>query len=121
MRRTFCSLAVFGFTLFLATPASAASFDCSRARAAEEVTICNSPSLSGLDSEMGAYWHVYSRAPMAMSGNIDRAERAQAFLMRRHACGRNVACLTALYGSRIAELRREVDDMVDDYVRRVNG
>lgn len=117
MNRIPLLLAACAIPLFLSSPATAASFDCSRARAWDEVAVCHSQTLSALDSEMGAYWHVYSRAPLAMSGNADRAERAERFLTRRHACGRNVACLTTLYRRRVSELRREVDSMMDDYVR----
>lgn len=53
MRRIALSLVAFGSALFFASPASAASFDCSRARATDEVTVCHTPALSSMDSEMG--------------------------------------------------------------------
>jgi uncharacterized protein len=94
---------------FLASPAHAASFNCAAAHAPDEVTICRTPSLSILDSEMGGLWYAYSRVPMYMGGRDARRDEAQAFLTRRRACGRNVGCLTTAYRARIAELRRGVD------------
>ena len=105
----------------LAAPGHAASFDCGRARAADEVTVCRTPSLSALDSEMGGLWYAYSRVPMLMGGNGDRGEAARAFLTRRAACGRSVACLTAAYRARIGELRRGIDAAMRDFARFVTG
>ena len=110
MRRIALALAGLAGTLFMvAMPAQAASFDCARARGADEVTICRTPSLSALDSEMGGLWYAYSRVPMLMGGNGDRGDEAREFLARRRTCARNVGCLTALYGRRIAALRRGID------------
>lgn len=105
----------------LATPASAASFDCGRARAADEVAVCRTPSLSSLDSEMGGLWYAYSRVPMLMGGNGNRAGEARDFLDRRRACGRAVACLTSAYRARIAALRRGLDEAMAEYFRMVHG
>jgi uncharacterized protein len=121
MRRKLVAAAVLGFGLAM-VPASAqaASFDCGRARSADEVTICRTPSLSALDSEMGGLWYAYSRVPMFMGGNGARRDEAQAFLVRRRACGRNVGCLTSAYRARIAELQRGIDAAMQDYRRRQN-
>lgn len=121
MRRFALSLAAFGGALFLATPASAASFDCARARTADEVTVCRSPALSALDSEMGGLWYAYSRVPMLMGGNGNRGEEARAFLARRRACGRDAACLARIYRARIAELHQGIDSAMQDYFRLLHG
>ena len=121
MRRTALSLAAFGFTLFLASPAAAASYDCSHARAADEVTVCRTPSLSALDSEMGGLWYAYSRVPMLMGGNGNRGDEARAFLDRRRACGARVACLTSAYRARIAELHRGIDAAMEEFSRLQNA
>ena len=121
MRRIAVSLAAFAFTLFLATPAAAASFDCARARAPDEVTICRTPSLSALDSEMGGLWYAFSRVPMLMGGNGNRGDEARAFLDRRRACRANIACLTGAYRARIAALHRGIDAAMADYFRMQNG
>jgi uncharacterized protein len=112
--------ALLGFA-FLATPAEAASFDCARARAPDEVIVCRTPALSALDSEMGGLWYAYSRVPMYMGGRGARADEAQAFLARRRACGRNVGCLTIAYRARIADLRRGIDGAMAEYFRLQNG
>jgi uncharacterized protein len=108
-----------GGALLLPSPAHAASFDCARARAADEATVCRDARLSALDSEMGGLWYAYSRVPMLMGGNGNRGDAARAFLDRRRACGRNVGCLTAAYRARIAELRQGIDEAMRDYTRFV--
>lgn len=120
MRRIVLSLAAFAGTFLLASPAAAASFDCSRARAADEVTVCRTASLSSLDSEMGGLWYAYSKVPMYMGARGARADEAQEFLTRRRACGANVACLTRLYRARINELHRGLDAAMEDYSRLQN-
>ena len=121
MLRPMLSLAAFAVTLFLAAPAQAASFDCGRARGADEVTICRTPSLSALDSEMGGLWYAYSRVPMAMGGNGNRGDEARDFLARRRACAGNVGCLTALYRRRNADLRGGIDGAMAEYFRLQNA
>jgi uncharacterized protein len=105
----------------LLAPAQAASFDCSRARAADEIAVCGNPRLSALDSEMGGLWYAYSRVPMLMGGNGARMDEARAFLARRHACGHHAACIAAAYRDRIAELRQAVAGAMADYARFVTG
>lgn len=120
MRKAVLAFAALMGAAFFATPAAAASFDCSRARAADEVTVCRTPSLSALDSEMGGLWYAYSRVPMFMGGNGARMDEAQAFLARRRACGRNVGCLAGAYRARIAALHRGLDAAMADYRRLQN-
>jgi uncharacterized protein len=119
-RRILLLFPAFVAGLFIASPAAAASFDCARARAADEATVCRTPALSALDSEMGGLWYAWSRVPMFMGGNGARLDAAQAFLARRRACGRNVGCLTGAYRARIADLRRGLDGAMADYRRLQN-
>jgi len=121
MRKIVLFLAAAGGTAFLAAPGQAASFDCSHARAVDEATICRTPSLSALDSEMGGLWYAYSRVPMAMGGNGNRGDAAREFLDRRRACAANVGCLTALYTRRIRALHQGIDDAMAEYFRLWNG
>jgi uncharacterized protein len=114
----FTALAVW---FLLPFPANAASFDCARATKTDEVTICRTPSLSALDSEMAGLWYAYSRVPMLMGGNGTRMDMARDFLVRRAACGRNVACLTAAYRARIRDLRGGIDAAMAEYRRLQNG
>ena len=109
-----------GFAL-LPAPAHAASFDCARATKADEIAVCRNPQLSMLDSEMGGLWYAWSRVPMLMGGNGARMDEAQAFLARRAACGRNIACLTAAYRARIEELHRDIANVMHDFQRYVSG
>jgi uncharacterized protein len=99
----------------LASPAGAASFDCSKAKAPDEIAVCANPDISALDSEMGGLWFAYSRIPflMGMSGN--RQDEARAFLETRAACGANVACLTGAYTQRIATLKQQLTSGMQQY------
>jgi uncharacterized protein len=123
MMRNAMTMMVVGFAAFLFLPnsARAAGFDCARAIKADEVTICRTPSLSALDSEMSGLWYAYSRVPMLMGGNGNRGDAARAFLARRTACGRNLACLTAAYRDRIRDLHGGIDDAMAEYLRMQNG
>ena len=121
MPRNFLLLLALPAAVCLASPAAAASFDCARARAPDEVMICRTPSLSALDSEMGGLWYAYSRVPMLMGGNGDRGEEARAFLDRRRACRASAACLTGAYRARIAALRRGIDGAMAEYFRLIHG
>ena len=120
MRKILTALATLAAAC-LATPAAAASFDCGRARAADEVAVCRSPLLSALDSEMGGLWYAYSRVPMLMGGNGNRGDEARSFLDRRRACGARVACLTGAYRARIRELHQGIDSAMEEYTRMVHG
>lgn len=99
------ALALFSF----GTPAQAASFDCAKARAPDEMAICGNSGLSELDTEMSALWFSYSRVPMLMGGNGARRDEAEAFLTARSACGADVACLRPLYQARIRTLKDQID------------
>jgi uncharacterized protein len=102
------SLATAGL-VFSPSPAKAASFDCMKANSADEVTVCKIPMLSELDATLGAYWYVYSKVPMMMGSNGARRDEAQAFLINRSACGRDVGCLATAYRTRIANLRTGIN------------
>lgn len=102
-------------TTALASPVEAASFDCTKAKAPDEIAVCANPDLSALDSEMGGLWFAYSQLPflMGMSGN--RRDEAHAFLQARAACGANVACLTTAYQQRIATLKQQLTSGMQEY------
>ena len=103
-----------------AAPAGAASFDCAKARAADEIAVCATPALSELDATLGALWFAYSRVPMMMGSNGARHDEAQAFLARRSACGSNVACLRAGYNARITDLKSSLVAAMSDISRQEN-
>lgn len=115
------ALAGLGMALMLTSSARAASFDCAHATRADEIAVCRNPRLSEMDSEMGGLWFAYSRVPMLMGGNGARMDAAQAFLARRTACGRNVACLDSVYRARIEVLRRDIATAMREFQRYVSG
>ena len=103
------ALAALGVLLALGVaPATAASFDCAKARTPDERAICADPALSALDSEMGGLWFAYSRLPMMMGASGARRDDAKQFLTERSQCGSTVACIGPLYKARIAALREGV-------------
>jgi uncharacterized protein len=120
MHRIPAALATLIAALF-AMPAQAASFDCARARSADEVTVCRTPTLSALDSEMGGLWYAWSRVPMLMGGNGNRGDEARAFLDARRRCASNIGCLGTIYRARIAELHHSLDAAMAEYFRLLHG
>lgn len=94
------------FALAALAPASASaqSFDCAKASAADEVAVCRSKTLSRLDSEMAdAYSAARRCAMMGMQGVLLDDQRT--FLDERAACGADEGCLTPLYRARIKTLK----------------
>lgn len=94
--------------------AEAASFDCAKAAAPDEIAICEHPALSALDSEMGGLWYAYSRFPFLMGASGARQDEAEAFLKRRAACGSDIACLKEAYEERIGVLRQQIAKAMKD-------
>jgi uncharacterized protein len=99
----------------------AASFDCAKAAKPDEHAICANLDLSALDSEMGGLWFAFSKVPMLMGGNGARMDDAQAFLQQRAQCGNNLACLRPLYHARIAALKQEISQAMDNYFQLQNA
>ena len=102
-----------------ATPAAAASFDCGKAKAADEKAICTSRTLSELDVEMATLFHVRMQIPMLMGARGDAGDQQVSWLAKRATCGANVACLTAAYRQRITELKQTISDAMQDYCKRM--
>lgn len=115
MRMTAALVATAIAAVAFASPAAAASFDCSKAKAPDEIAICANPDISALDSEMGGLWFAYSQIPflMGMSGN--RQDEARAFLQTRSACGANVSCLKGAYTQRIATLKQQLTSGMQEF------
>lgn len=97
-----------------AAPASGPSFDCARARAADEKIICATPDLSDLDRRMGeAYAAALAGATPAERERL-RAEHEPWLRLRLGCAGSGSAapdersaaatCMRPLYARRIAEL-----------------
>ena len=96
--------------------AHAASFDCAKARSADELAVCQTLDLSALDSEMGALWFAYKQMPLGTMGVLNaRREDAQSFLQTRKECGSDVECLRGAYRARIASLKESIRQASDYY------
>jgi uncharacterized protein len=98
--RAFLSLIGVMFPLLVAAPAQAASFDCSKATAADEMAVCRDGVTSALDSEMGGLFYAYDKVPMLMGSNGARHDDAEAFLAERAKCGADITCLRRAYTRR---------------------
>lgn len=105
--------------LAAATPAAAASFDCGKARTADEKAICASPALSDLDVEMATLYRVRMQIPMLMGSRGAAQDEQHAWLTQRSACGGDAACLTQTYRQRIAALNRALAEAMQDYCKRL--
>ncbi|HTH73139.1 MAG TPA: lysozyme inhibitor LprI family protein [Trinickia sp.] len=79
----------------------AASFDCAKAASPTEKTICATPALSRLDSDLAAAW----KAAIAQSHDAAALKNAQRQWLRlRDACGEDKACVSDRYHERLAAL-----------------
>jgi uncharacterized protein len=85
--------------LALTSPAAAASFDCSKASAPDEVAICGNSKLSALDVLVArAYGEAHK--PGADGDTEDKAHAladARSFNARKTKCGADVACLMSAH------------------------
>ena len=59
---------------------SAASFDCGKARTADEKAICASPALSDLDTQMATLYGVRMQIPMLMGARGAAQDEQRAWL-----------------------------------------
>ena len=85
--------------------ASAASFDCSRARTPDEKAICANMALNDKDVRMSVLYDV-NRHTMAMGGRGSLEDAQRQWLRDRKACGANRACLNRAYDRRLDDLDR---------------
>lgn len=93
-----------------AGPASAASFDCARARTPDERAICKSRELSELDVRMAVWYEaVTGLVPMGTRGAIQ--DEQHEWLERRGRCGSDFGCLRRAYNRRIGELHDHYEDI----------
>jgi uncharacterized protein len=83
-------------TLLLATPASAAGFNCAYAKLATEVLICQDDTLSSVDE---ANARVYSAVANALPGFRKHAyhENGRQWLKARNGCGYDAECVAHQY------------------------
>ncbi|MBM1172236.1 DUF1311 domain-containing protein [Microvirga arabica] len=89
-------------------PAAAASFDCSKAEAADEKAICADHQLNDADVEM-AVLYTQLKPLLGMGARGDMEDEQAAWLERRAACGADRACLGKVYQERVQQLRGGFD------------
>jgi uncharacterized protein len=104
---TFLALLTASVVGFLLTcpphEADAQSFNCRYAKTADEILICQDSRLAQLDEQLAT---IYSR----LRNSVSPRERAlleggeKRWLDARTACGRDAACISALYQQRIRQL-----------------
>jgi len=87
---------------------NAASFDCARARLADERAICADRALNDQDVRMEVLLSVNGRFHL-MGANGAMHDDQRAWLAERHGCGANRACLARAYKARIDQLNTGVD------------
>ena len=96
------------FTLLaLVSPAAAASFDCTKASAPDEVAICRNGKLSALDVLVNRAYDQAHKAPGAAGDAEDKANAladARSFNARKARCGADVACLMAAHVGALEDL-----------------
>jgi uncharacterized protein len=85
-------------------PAGAASFDCSKAEAADEKAVCADRQLNDEDVEM-AVLYTQLKPMLGMGARGDMEDEQAAWLKRRAACGADRSCLGKAYEERVQQLR----------------
>ncbi len=106
MRTYIAALVV--LTLLGTSHAHAASFDCAKAKTADEKTICRNPSLSDADVKMATMFQMNTRLVM-MGARGNMQDRQREWLVERNACKGSFKCLTAAYAKRLNELQVDFD------------
>lgn len=92
----------------MAGSASAASFDCKKARTADEKAICAERALNDKDVRMNELYGINKRT-LAMGGRGALMDQQQEWLRGRRTCGGNKACLNRAYDRRLADLEKSME------------
>ena len=110
---------VLSLPLFLCTLTHAASFDCTKAKTAQEKTICGTPALSAADDQMAAAYKAWLAAAQPASAAEIRENQLVWLRTRDENCpagdasGPVATCLSNIYKGRIDELQ--------DMVQHIGG
>ena len=91
-----------------ASAAQAASFDCGKARKADEKAVCADRSLNDKDVKMSVLYDI-NRHTLAMGGRGAMMDAQHDWLAERRRCGGQRACLTRVYDRRLGELERSME------------
>jgi uncharacterized protein len=94
----------------LALGANYTPLACSKARSPAELTICRTYSLGQDEARMATLFGI-ATSLVAMGQRGDIRDRQSEWLKTRESCGNDVACLSAAYDARIAELSKVIDDI----------
>lgn len=113
----FVAAAVVGIVVLAAglgsAPSNAQSFSCRHARYADEKTVCHDPSLGQLDQQLAAvYRRVMLKLPRHEAERLDKNE--DLFVIARHRCGEDRACIEQSYRNRIQELQSALSEEAPD-------
>jgi uncharacterized protein len=81
----------------LATPAHAASFDCSKAAAPDERAVCADPRLSEMDDLISGAFNEVKQTSNSQDEQTMFVGFARNFLKDRRACGADRSCILASY------------------------
>ncbi|PXA79310.1 hypothetical protein DMC25_21795 [Caulobacter sp. D4A] len=95
-------------SLGFAGASHAASFDCAKARRADEKAICADRSLDNKDVRMSVLYDV-NKKTMGMGARGALMDSQQAWLNERAGCKANRACLARVYDRRLGELERSME------------
>jgi uncharacterized protein len=98
-------------TASVTATSEAASFDCEKAGAVYEKTICADRVLNDKDVSMALLYNI-DRRFMGMGARGALMDDQAEWLKRRNACGAKGDCLNALYDQRISVLRKFIDERV---------
>jgi uncharacterized protein len=109
------SVACVAGALAVSSSAEAASFNCAKAKTADEIAICQTQILSDLDTQMATLYGVRMQIPMLMGAKGAAQDEQRAFLAARGACGGTVACIQQAYLNRIAVLSQAIQAAMADY------
>ena len=110
MRSALLRVAAFLALTFGAGVGHAASFDCARARAADEKAICADRALNDQDVRMATMFG-FLHGVHAMGAAGAMGDRQRAWLVQRGQCRADRACLARAYRTRIAELEADYDHL----------
>lgn len=103
MRRLIPTVVLAAACAAVALPASAASFDCRKARAADERAICANRDLNDQDVRVDQLYGI-TRHLVPMGGRDAIIGQQRAWLKARANCGANRSCLARSYDQRLRAL-----------------
>ena len=108
MRRLISALVLTAVCAAVAVPAAAASFDCRKARTADEKAICANRDINDQDVRVDQLYGI-TRHLVPMGGRGAIMDDQRSWLQARKQCGASQACLRRSYDKRLGELNTVMD------------